>query len=221
VCYRHNWVRNALAASLNRLLGVQAVLEPMVLTRRAPGDRRRGDIKVIKSGTPWILDVGTICPGSQRLVIKGTDTIPGKAAAIYDGKKAKTYSDQANFVPFIVETGGRINAASLHFLSRILPLEAEGTAAVTRRHGRAALRGISRALALQQGDMLSQIAEEIHAPDRAAQHTGEGGNSDYQDLGLEVDRLTAIAISLITLTPFPRAQAIAIYQYKESRCACS
>jgi hypothetical protein len=35
--------------------------------------------------------------------------------------------------------------------------------------------------------MLAQIAEEIHAPDRAAQGTGEGGNSDYQDLGLEVD----------------------------------
>jgi hypothetical protein len=35
--------------------------------------------------------------------------------------------------------------------------------------------------------MLAQIAEEIHAPDRAAQDTGEGGNSDYQDLGLEVD----------------------------------
>ncbi len=49
------------------------------------------------------------------------------------------------------------------------------------------LRGISRALALQQGYMLAQIAEEIHAPDHAAQDTGEGGNSDYQDLGLEVD----------------------------------
>ena len=97
------------------------------------------------------------------------------------------YSDQANFVPFIVETGGRINAAGLQFLSRILPLEAEGTAGLTRRHGRAALRGISRALALQQGYMLAQITEEIHAPDRAAQDAEEGGNSEYQDLGLEVD----------------------------------
>jgi hypothetical protein len=35
--------------------------------------------------------------------------------------------------------------------------------------------------------MLAQIAEEIHAPDRAAQDTGEGGNSEYQDLGLEID----------------------------------
>ncbi len=48
----------------------------------------------------------------------------------------------------------------------------------------AALGGIARALALQQGYMLAQIAEEIHAPDCAAQDTGEGGNSDYQDLGL-------------------------------------
>ncbi len=57
-------------------------------------------------------------------------------------------------------------------------------AGLTRRHGRAALRGISRALALQQGYMLAQIAE---APDRAAQDTREGGNSEYQDLSLEVD----------------------------------
>jgi hypothetical protein len=35
--------------------------------------------------------------------------------------------------------------------------------------------------------MLAQIAKEIRAPDRAAQGTGEGGNSDYQDLGREVD----------------------------------
>jgi hypothetical protein len=117
VCYRHNWVRNALAASLNRMPGVQAVLEPMVMTRRAPGDQRRGDIKVIKSGTSCILDVGIICPGSQHLVSKGADTIPGKAAALYDGNKSKTYSDQGNFVRFSVETGEHINAAGLHFRS--------------------------------------------------------------------------------------------------------
>ncbi len=67
------------------------------------------------------------------------------------------YSDQANFVPFIVETGGRINAAGLPFLSRILPLEAEGTAGLMRRHGHTALCGISRALALQQGYRLARL----------------------------------------------------------------
>ncbi len=125
---------------------------------------------------------------------------PGKAAAIYDGKKTKTFSDQANLVPFIVEARGRINAAGLHFLSRILPLmhlEAEGTAGLTRRHGGAALRGISRALALQQGDMLAQncrgdtylIVLKVLEYCRVLQsmNTGEGGSSDYSGLGLEVD----------------------------------
>ena len=71
-------------------------------------------------------------------------------------------------MPFIADTGVRINVAGVRFLSRILPLEAECTAGLTWRRGRAALRGISRALALQQGYTLAQIAKEIHAPDRAA-----------------------------------------------------
>ncbi len=57
---------------------------------------------------------------------------------------------------------------------QILPLEAEGTAGLTRRHARAALRGISRALALHQGYMLAQIADEIHAPDRVLKVRGRG-----------------------------------------------
>ncbi len=43
--------------------------------------------------------------------------------------------------------GGRSNAAGQQILSRILLLEAEGTAGLSRRHGRAALCGIPRALA--------------------------------------------------------------------------
>ncbi len=79
-------------------------------------------------------------------------------------------------MPFIVETGGRRPAIPLQDRCR------SGTAGLTLRHGRAALRGNSRALALQQGYMLAQIAD-IQAPDRAAEDTGEGGNSDYHDLG--------------------------------------
>jgi hypothetical protein len=48
---------DTLAASLNRMPGVQAVLEPTVLLL---GEPRRGDINVIKSGTSWILDLGII-----------------------------------------------------------------------------------------------------------------------------------------------------------------
>ncbi len=39
-----------------------------------------------------------------------------------------------------------------------------------------ASEGNRRDAALQQWYMLAQIAEEMHAPDRAAQDTGEGGN---------------------------------------------
>jgi hypothetical protein len=125
--------------------------------------------------------VGIICPGSQRLVSKGADKIPDKAAAIYDGKKTKTYSDQANFVPFIVNTGGR-NAAGLHFLSRILPLEAMGAAGFMRRQGRAALAASHVHWRFNRATCLHRLPK-ICAPDRAAQ----GDNGDYQELGLEVD----------------------------------
>ncbi len=46
--------------------------------------------------------------------------------------------------------------------------------------------------------MLAQTAEEIHAPDRAAQ-VGEGGNSEYQDLGLEVDDDDPTDIAIATI----------------------
>jgi hypothetical protein len=71
-----------------------------------------------------------------------------------------------------------VHSSQLLISSTHLSLEAEGTAGLTRR---AVLRGISRALPLQQGYRLAHIVEEIHAPDRAAQGTGEGGNGNYQD----------------------------------------
>ena len=64
--------------------------------------------------------------------------------------------------------------------------------------------------ALQQGHMLAQIAEEIHAPDRAAEDTGEGGNSDYQDLSLSMMLTHLIAIAIVV--PFPaRAQQVCVF----------
>ncbi len=94
MCYRHNWVRNALAAPLNRMPGVQAVLEPMVMTRRGLGDQRRGDIKVVKSGTSF-------ARAHNASSARALTQFQGKAA-LYDGKKTTTYSDQENLVPFIV-----------------------------------------------------------------------------------------------------------------------
>jgi hypothetical protein len=57
------------------------------MTLRASGDDRCGGTRWMKNAASWILDVGVTCvtcSGSQRLVRKGADTIPGKAAAAYD-----------------------------------------------------------------------------------------------------------------------------------------
>jgi hypothetical protein len=60
-------------------------------------DQRRGDIKVSKHGNTWILDVGVVCPGTQRYVDQGTT--PGHAAEAYPAVKAAKYSDLDNFIP--------------------------------------------------------------------------------------------------------------------------
>jgi hypothetical protein len=102
----------------------------------SPGRPRRGDIKVIKSGTSWILDVGIICPGSRRLVSKGVDTIPGKAAAIYDGKKDEDVQLPGELGAVHRRNGRAYSAGSCRWRPR---------AGLARR------RCISRGVALQQG----------------------------------------------------------------------
>ncbi len=60
--------------------------------------------------------------------------------------------------------------------------------------------------------MLAQIAEEIHAPYRAAQDTGEGGNSEYQDLGLEVDEEDPTdTLYIVAKVPFPARAQVCVF----------
>ncbi len=42
----------------------------------------------------------------------GSGTTPGLAAEAYAAVKAAKYADQDNFIPFILETGGRVNEAA-------------------------------------------------------------------------------------------------------------
>jgi hypothetical protein len=84
---------------------VRATVEPRVPNPQTGADLRRGGIKAHQGGTTWILDIGVVCPGTQRYVDQGSQTTPGRAAEAYAAK----YADQPNFVPFIVETGGYIN----------------------------------------------------------------------------------------------------------------
>jgi hypothetical protein len=81
------------------------------------------------------------------------------------------YGDQINFVPFIVETGGRISAAGLKFFDTVSGA-LEGDTAKVRAARCTALYGVANALVRQQGYMLAQIVAEMHAPDLAAGDVG-------------------------------------------------
>ncbi len=80
--------------------------------------------------------------------------------------QAVKYGDQSNFVPLIVETGGKINTAGLDFFYTVSGA-LEGDTAKVRAARRAALYGVADALVRQQGYMLAQIAAEIRSPDVA------------------------------------------------------
>jgi hypothetical protein len=87
-------------------------------------------------------------------------------------------------VPFIVETGGRINAAGLEFFDKVSGA-LEGDTARVRAARRAALYGVAASLVKQQGYMLlAQSVAGIHAPDLAAGDVGGAGvvaSSDDDD----------------------------------------
>ena len=91
----------------------------------APGGPAAGGHQ---GGSSWLLDVGIICPGSQRLVDRGADVIPRLVAREYAKKKVARYGDQDNnFVAFIVETGGRASQPGGAPVSRrILPAGTRG-----------------------------------------------------------------------------------------------
>jgi hypothetical protein len=183
VTYRRDGIRDALWAALLR---ITATLEPCVTTQRC------ADIKVHMDGTTWLVDVGEACPSRPRLLATGTDWTPGRAAAVYNDIKVEKYRGQSNFVPFIVETGGRINAAWLEFFDNVSGA-LEGDTARVRAARRATLHGVAAALVRQQGYMLAQIVAEIHAPDLAV---GDVGSSGW----LQVVMTMIICLGLSTAT---------------------
>ncbi len=103
---------------------------------------------------------GVVCPGTRRHTSAGADTTPGVE---YAATKSARYADQHNFVPFIVETGGRVNCAGIQFLDLLsgvaglanaAPVLVDGrpsrfgVVALAHRRKRAALSGVLRELTL-------------------------------------------------------------------------
>ena len=140
-------------------------------------DQRRGDIKVVsKRGNTWILDVGVVCPGTQRYVDQGSGTTPGLAAETYAAVKAAKYADQDN---------GRVNKAARDWLDALTAPEPgeqvpsqddhpRNPQARARRRGRplrpSVLREAMQALVrVQAHNMLARIVVEIRAADIAVE----------------------------------------------------
>ena len=175
---RHDSIRDRLATVLGRVSGTSATVEPRVLQPQDGADQRRGDIKVSKHGNTWILDVGVVCPGTQRYVDQGSGTTPGLAAEAYAAVKVAKYADQDNFIPFILETGGRVNKAARDWLDALTaPEPGEQVPSQddhpwnpqTRTTTETVLREAMQALVRVQAHMLARIVVEIRAADIAVE----------------------------------------------------
>jgi hypothetical protein len=139
--------------------------------RRGP-EERRGDIKDSKHGN--------ICGSSrtQRYVDRGSGTTPGLAAEAYAAAKAARYADQGNFIPFIVETGGRVNKAARDWLDGLTAPEPGVQVPSqddhpwnpqTRTTTETVLKEAMQALVGVQAHMLARIVVEIRAADIAVE----------------------------------------------------
>jgi hypothetical protein len=111
-------IRDRLATVRGRVSGTSATVEPRVLQPQDGADQRRGDIKVSKHGNTCILDVGVVCPGTQRYVDQGSGTTPGLAAEAYAAVKVAKYADQDNFFPFILLAWRQVVASTKQTATR-------------------------------------------------------------------------------------------------------
>jgi len=99
-------------------------------------------------------------------------TTPGLAAEAYAAVKAAKYADQDNFIPFILETGGRVNKAARDWLDALTAPEPGEQVPSQDDHPQArtttetVLREAMQALVRVQAHML---AVEIRAADIAVE----------------------------------------------------
>jgi hypothetical protein len=114
--------------------------------------------------------------GTQRYVDQGSGTTPGLAAEAYAAVKAAKYADQDHFIPFILETGGRVNKAVRDWLDNItLPEPGEQVPSQDAVEPAGAtttetiLREAMQALVRVQAHMLARIVVEIRSADLAVE----------------------------------------------------
>ena len=159
---RHNRLAKDLARSLEKVpeLDILQVGHPRHESRNNP--ERAADIKLVHAGVQYMLDVVVTGVATKNKVRNHrTHLKPGAAAhKAYRDKLDKYKNDVSTnyiFVPFAVETGGRIHPDSCAFLDNIAR---EGPD--ERRAIQATYRAISRSLMFRQTWMMKKYVEEYH-----------------------------------------------------------
>jgi len=130
---------------------------------------KRGDIRIIAGGKQIILDVMVTCPAAPSMVSRhNSHLIPGVAAAHGVKKKNDKYlpdlPPNTEFVPFVIETGGRRAKTTYEWLDSFWKDVAEER---TRKLRQAAVRtlcvDVQRQLFYSNANMLYKFAHSLTA----------------------------------------------------------
>ena len=128
---RHDAVRDLLASYVSVLVGKEGVVSrEKIFPVGDGGTSKKMDVYVVV-GAQWFgVDISVTNPGSADGLAAGSAKVGGKAAAAKEvfkrGQWSKTLSPtqlQHNFVPFVVETGGRLGRDAWSFLDKVASLE--------------------------------------------------------------------------------------------------
>ena len=153
----------AIEMELSRLQDVQVYSEPYI-------DRRSGmrsDLKIVRHGKCWFVDVGVTNAGTPANVNRGAHKECAVAAKVYFDAKLDKYAPILGgikrdsqrrkyvdgFMSFIIETGGRMDPRSVEWLDKLL-----ADAPAVRR---ACYRSVSNVLCRAHGKMLSKYKETV------------------------------------------------------------
>lgn len=157
---RHDKVNKQLANALAKVpdLKIREVGHPKHNSTQNP--HRAADIRLEYAGTTYMIDV-TIASVATDARVRNDKThlVPGAAANnAYKDKLAKYNKDLSPsyvFLPFAIETGGRIHPKACEFLDSIAR-----ESALHHRAIQATYRTVARCLMYQQTWMLKKYADE-------------------------------------------------------------
>ena len=125
-------------------------------------------IRLASKGIQYVLDVQVTCPATEKTVTRlRTHLYPGAAAERAYARKQSHHSGVENFVPIIVESGGRIHPKSCSFIRNVVG--EGGSQSPSRGSAHLVFRAITSALVRQQSYMLACIAEELTSADLASE----------------------------------------------------